>query len=453
MPKTHYSDISLSKDDQVLAEVECFPEPMLTMDISTQQRVSVHFTDLTRYQHCSGCSLPTANYTTLDYCFGNSSHTDHCDRCVCLSKPTCHSITSDPMDTTPLTNKEKKESVPLIRKSTELNLDLIYYGWLKSVRIVSIWLRGSAMFMHKHHTAKGILKKPNCAMCNAQEATDGDKLEMGKIFRRLAKEYLFKQETRSLLQTIPKKSLDNLTETKDANGFSILMAEGRLNEENAVTQSNLDFDIFFDNTEIHTFLPLVSAKSQLFFSFTMYVHNNVRPHSGVESTVREIYKTMSVIDNPRQIIQRIRRDCPRCRMIAKKTLELRMSHHPSARTHITPPFYHCQMDTVYGFKGQPWKNARTSIPIYALMIVCMLTSATNILVLEGLETQDVVQALERHSSRHGVPAVVYVDNGTQLIALQNTEFSLRDVNAHVQDKLSLQKAMKQEVELNPKSKY
>ena len=35
-----------------------------------------------------------------------------------------------------------------------------------------------------------------------------------------------------------------------------------------------------------------------------------------------------------------------------------------------------------------------------------MTGATNILALEGLETADVVQALERHSSRHGIPAVI-----------------------------------------------
>ena len=53
----------------------------------------------------------------------------------------------------------------------------------------------------------------------------------------------------------------------------------------------------------------------------------------------------------------------------------------------------------------------------ALVIVCIMTGATNILALEGLETVDVIQALERHASRHGIPAVIFVDNGTQLKTL------------------------------------
>ena len=60
-----------------------------------------------------------------------------------------------------------------------------------------------------------------------------------------------------------------------------------------------------------------------------------------------------------------------------------------------------------------------------------------ILSLEGLETQDVVQAIERHSSRHGVPGIIYVDNGTQLVALENAQYSLRDFQLRVHDSLGL----------------
>ena len=48
----------------------------------------------------------------------------------------------------------------------------------------------------------------------------------------------------------------------------------------------------------------------------------------------------------------------------------------------------------------------------------ILTGATNILVLEGLETQDVVLSIERHASRYGVLRELFVDNGTQVKALE-----------------------------------
>ena len=106
-----------------------------------------------------------------------------------------------------------------------------------------------------------------------------------------------------------------------------------------------------------------------------------------------------------------------------------MAKHAFPRTQIAPVFYNVMIDTVFGFKGKPYKQARKSIKVYALVIVCLLTSATSIIALEGLETQDVIQALEKHSSRYGVPANVFVDQGTQLVNLQNAEFSLRDLNA------------------------
>jgi len=202
--------------------------------------------------------------------------------------------------------------------------------------------------MHYTHTSKRILKKPNCPYCNALDRSGEDECEFGKVFREHAKNFLFRQESARIKSILPRKKLALFIE-KDG----IYYLEGRLSEENPIAQADLGFEVFFDNTEIKSVLPVVLADSELFFCYTMYIHNNVRLHSGVEITLREISKTMMVLNNPRRIIQRVRRDCPRCRLIAKKTVELKMSHHPAARTCIAPPFYHCQMDTVYGFRGQP----------------------------------------------------------------------------------------------------
>merc|ERR1712035_65743 len=105
-----------------------------------------------------------------------------------------------------------------------------------------------------------------------------------------------------------------------------------------------------------------------------------------------------------------------------------MALHPSQRTTLTPPFYHSQVDIVYGFTARPFIKARTTIHLYALVIVCSLTSAVDILALESLETQEVVLAILRHSSRYGLPATLRVDNGSQLIALQNVQFSIQDLD-------------------------
>ena len=94
-----------------------------------------------------------------------------------------------------------------------------------------------------------------------------------------------------------------------------------------------------------------------------------------------------------------------------------MANHPKARTTLAPCFHSSMMDICYGFKGQAYKRARTVVKIYGLVIVCLMSGVTNIMTLEGIETQDVCMAVDKHSNRYGVPGFIYVDNGTQLKAL------------------------------------
>lgn len=412
MRVTRYSDLTVSQAEAEIVDIECFPEPILFSKEEKCPKGSAHGVQNMGQSthHCNGCAHldPTI---PMQVCYGHEGGPDHCDNCECEVKFSAFSLES---------------------AKGSLHFGIIEHGWLKSLKIISILVKCASMLVHQSHTRKGVTQKPNCIICRNHTEVGKDIVELGKTYREIAKNILLKQESSRIRSILPNNKLSSFNEID-----GIYYVESRLSEDNPVTTKDLGYEVFFDNTEIRSLLPVVLADSELFFCYAVHIHNNVRIHAGVEITLREISKTMMVLNNPRKILQRIRRDCPRCRIIAKKTLELRMAQHPAARTTIAPPFYHCQMDTVYGFKGQPYKNARKSFQIYALLIVCLLSGATNILALEGLETQDVVQALERHSKQHGVPAAVYVDNGTQLIALENTKFSLRDLNSHVSDSLGL----------------
>ena len=113
----------------------------------------------------------------------------------------------------------------------------------------------------------------------------------------------------------------------------------------------------------------------------------------------------------------------------KKVVELELAQFPSARTTVAPPFWAIQLDIAMSFVVRPTLKSKKTFPCHALIIVCLLTSATNILVLDGLTTQAVVQAIERHSSRYGLPSRLFVDSGTQLEKLQDAKFQLRDINS------------------------
>ena len=71
----------------------------------------------------------------------------------------------------------------------------------------------------------------------------------------------------------------------------------------------------------------------------------------------------------------------RCRSLAKKIIEVEVVTYPAAKTTIPRPF-HNSMIEAFGFSGQPFKRSRTKLKLYALVFVCILTGATNILVLK-----------------------------------------------------------------------
>ena len=210
--------------------------------------------------------------------------------------------------------------------------------------------------------------------------------------------------------------------------------------------ADLDFIPFLDIHEITGNLPVVLSDSPILYSYIMMIHLSRIQHAGVDVTVKAVSNKMFVPEKLGAVVKMIRMDCSRCRIKLKKTSELRMAEHPESRTILAPPFYHAMMDISFNFFGKTHKKSRVSVKIYALVIVCIMTGATNILALEGLETADVVQALERHSSRHGIPAVIYVDNGTQLKTLSLAKLSLESADRQVQESMGMRI-----LESNPKS--
>ena len=381
MPITTYQNLKLSEQQESIIDEECFKEAIMSQDVKEQKTQTTNSEPYHR-THLS------------------------CTHSSAYGMQTIHSVSN-----------------------VQPFVDIIKYGWKKSLDYLSKIVKFALLVKHKHHITKGRAKDENCKYCSNTEDFLTS-VETPKMYVEEAKSYLFRIESEKMRSVLPSKKLKSFI-LKDG----IYYYESRLTEE--VCKEDIDYHIFFDNYEIKEQLPVVMANSDLFFAYAIHVHQNIRPHSGLEATMREILKIMMPINNPRKIIQSIRDNCSKCRLILKKTAELRMMNHPAARTTLAPPFYICQADTVFGFKAQTFKNARKVVKIYAFIICCLLTGATNILTLEGLETRDILQALERHGSRYGMPSAIYVDNGTQLIALENASFSIKDLNNKVSDSFGM----------------
>ena len=308
------------------------------------------------------------------------------------------------------------------RLRTPFLVDLIKFGWSRSIRITSIILNFKDNLKHRVHIKKSIVNL-DCPFCCKQP-----KSEILDQWIAMAEREIFRNESKNIMANCSKSDWSQYTLY---NG--ILYHVGRLSRENPLRFRDLDSIPFLDAKEIQAVSPVVLADSEVLFSYLMEVHMKITPHAGVITTTNEIAKKMHIPTSPRALIQQVRKDCTRCRIILKRTVELEMQKHAFPRTMIAPPFYNAMVDIAYGFPGTPYKNARKRISVYALVIVCILTGATNIIAMEGIETQDVVAAIETHSARYGVPAELFIDNGTQLKAMETANFSIRDVNAYIFD--------------------
>ena len=402
MPLTTYEDLKLSKADETEIKTECFPEVIMSKTINAVLPVQDGQVYLGQH-HCHGCNQHKV-ITPMDVCYGTTENFDHCINCDCNVTFSSFSL------------KRGGDSQMLI--------DLIKFGWKKATAILSNVIKFATKLKHKVHLSKGV-STTDCLLCSSESRVPLD-FDEDKLFAEEGLKYIFRKETCRIMPLMTKKKLDQYILMD-----GILYYQSRLNSE--FKSEDLDCQAFFDSHDIKEYLPVVFSDSDIFFSYVIHIHYYIRPHSGVEITMKEASKIMMVVNNPRKIVQSIRKNCPTCRAIQKKTVELRMLNHPSARTTLAPPFYIAQMDTVFGFRAQVFKDARKTVKIYALIICCLLTGATNILVIEGLETRDVLQAIERHAFRHGMPTSLYVDNGTNLVALQHATFSLRDLSCQLSD--------------------
>ena len=433
-PVTKFSDLTVSKTDEDEIQVECFPDPIFTGHIDQTHPDP---------SHCNGCPELTP-IIPMDMCYGKHDYVpSHCDSCSCLidfteeTFPNPSSFHNCGNFNSFLSSSKKGEGVHELDKRHVY--DLVRKGWKRSIGVYSKIFKFILTMKHRTHTKKGV-SNPNCKICMFLDS-GVPSIELDKLFDDEALAYVLSLESNIILRTLSKKQLESFV-VDDGK----VLYESRLVSETKIKDLDPELLPFFDNYQTKEYLPVIRADSDVFFSLAMYIHLHVAPHGGTESTLREISKIAWPINNPRKYLQRIRRDCTHCRRMRRVTAELRMMPHNEARNTIAPPFYAVQMDTVFGFHALIHQRARRTVKVYALIICCLFSGATNILLIESLSTRNVLQALDRHSMRYGVPAIAHVDNGSQLIALKNVTFQLSEFKALVYDSLGIQVRVS-----NPKS--
>ncbi|XP_029171588.1 uncharacterized protein LOC114940941 [Nylanderia fulva] len=91
-----------------------------------------------------------------------------------------------------------------------------------------------------------------------------------------------------------------------------------------------------------------------------------------------------------------------------------------ARLDNVTPFYHTGVE-YFGpilVKEKKHRN-RSSIKVYGCIFICMSTKAIHIEIVTDLSTDAFIASLKRFVSRRGVPAHIYLNNGTNFVGAKN----------------------------------
>ena len=286
-------------------------------------------------------------------------------------------------------------------------------GWHRARKRLRLVVKACAIFRHRLHRLQQASWR-DCYLCRGHHS-----------YLESATDYAINRNASRLTELyVPRTKLAERFRLHN----EVWLSQSRLEKEGEIDCRDLDCLPFFDHQNIKKLLPVVHCSLDLFHSYLAFVHNTLLPHMGVENTLRVIRERFYPIGSPRALIFQYKSRCTHCRIAMKKVVDMELAQFPAVRSTVAPPFWAVQLDIAMSFQAKPTINSRKTFPCHALIVVCLLTSATNILALDGLTTQAVIQALERHSSRYGVPAQLFVDCGTQLEKLQDASFQLRDVH-------------------------
>ena len=338
-------------------------------------------------------------------------------------------------------NKVKEKKLP----NGNFVIDFVKHGFEKSFIQLALIFRFISRLKHKWHKSKGIEHCTECSICgvitsfkakglmNVYSADNGkqvDQVFCSPLDFFIAWRFVCRigtNEVQDYYKSKPSK-LEEYTEVDE-----ILHGAGRLTYTNVLVTEANDYQLFH---QPDYFQPVFLSKSVLTYSLVMFVHWKVVPHSGIERTMSIVLRIIHV-PKLRSIVKYIRETCPRCRYLLKKhylPVTLSQSIYSLMRA---PPFFACMIDIAGNFLSFDSVKQRVSKTVYFLVQVCLITGAVSIGVMEDLTVSSVILALSRSASRYGWSKYMIADNQTSFKALENVNFSLKDLSGRLWTKQKL----------------
>ncbi|UYV83913.1 hypothetical protein LAZ67_X000593 [Cordylochernes scorpioides] len=135
-------------------------------------------------------------------------------------------------------------------------------------------------------------------------------------------------------------------------------------------------------------------------------------HCGAQ-TLRSVLREKFWIPKARQLVRHVIHKCPRCRRFETKRVDVPEASLPQHRVRDVVVFEVTGIDL-----GGPL-YLEDGRKVWFVIFTCGIYRAVHLELVTSLSTEALVGAVERFVARRGCPAVIYSDNGTNLVGLWN----------------------------------
>ena len=256
-------------------------------------------------------------------------------------------------------------------------------------------------------------------------------LELTERFLKCALTYYFRKATNEVKAFKDKNSYKNISEEKDG----VLFFTGRILPSQKLDRECHLADVCLDLSMNSFCVPLVEKYSPVAYAIVNEVHwfDFDVFHSGNETVLRNVSKIAHIFGG-RSIVCDFRADCPRCRFLEKRRVQVAMGPIPDDQLCVAPAFYNSQVDLCGPFKAFSSANKRATVKIWFCVFVCCTTGAVDLKVLEDYSTRSFVQAFTRFSCKVGYPRKLLPDAGSQLIkGCESTTLVFSDIQSQLHE--------------------
>ena len=241
---------------------------------------------------------------------------------------------------------------------------------------------------------------------------DGLVVEMTDDDLRYSMDYFYQKSSDEVKKFVDKKVYTKIS--KEING--VLYYTGRILPSQKFGGKLALSDVILDLSSTTFCVPLVESCSPFAYSLVGETHwyNEDAMHSGVETVLRYSQKIGYLIGG-RELVKKYRKNCVRCRILAKKAVEVAMGPVHSDNLNIAPAFYVTQVDIFGPVDTYSNVNKRAKVKLWFVVFCCCSTTAIDVKSMDDYSAESFILSYTRFACKVGHPKKLMPDAGSQLL--------------------------------------